>query len=29
MAWLIHMLSGLQGGSALFLGIIVGAMAAF
>lgn len=29
MAWLIHMLSGLQGGSALFLGVIVGAMAAF
>ncbi|MDY6269362.1 MAG: PTS fructose transporter subunit IIC [Selenomonadaceae bacterium] len=29
MAWLIHMLSGLQGGSALILGLIVGAMAAF
>ena len=29
MAWLIQMLSGMQGGSALVLGLIVGAMAAF
>ena len=29
MAWLIQMLSGMQGGSALILGLILGAMAAF